>query len=201
MTFFAPGVRRSPAAFSQPRSLNRRVALTALTGLMAFTSIFAGVPGATAASTSKAPPAKGVKTKKSPAKKAVKSKHKTGVAVSKAPTVHWLTSLPEALQGAQKSHKPVLVDFYTTWCGPCKMLDQYTYPNAEFVRESRQWVMVKLDAEASPENVRAARTYQVTGYPTLAFMKSDGTLMGGAVGYWDAPGLIKLMREAVAKMH
>ena len=90
-------------------------------------------------------------------------------------------SFEEALKMASSSNKVVMIDFYTTWCGPCKLLDKRTWTD-ESVRKwlREKTIALKIDAE---EQVKLAKRYGVDAYPTLTFIKSDGTQMGRLVGY------------------
>ena len=67
------------------------------------------------------------------------------------------------------STKPVLVDFFATWCGPCKMLS----PIIEQIAEERTDIKVcKIDVDEAPE---LAREYQIMTVPTLMVVK-DGKI-------------------------
>ena len=64
------------------------------------------------------------------------------------------------------SDKPVVVDFFAEWCGPCKMMAPGLAELAEEMED--QVTIVKIDAEESPE---APTRYGVRGFPTLIVFK------------------------------
>ena len=68
------------------------------------------------------------------------------------------------------SEKPVLVDFFATWCGPCRQLS----PILEKVAAERDDVkIVKIDVD---ENADLAQKYGVMSIPTLVYIKNGETV-------------------------
>lgn len=81
------------------------------------------------------------------------------------------------LDRAKEEDKLVFVDFYTSWCTPCKMMDKdvftdnkaATFMNANFIN-------YKVDAE-NGNGVNLAGLYEVQVYPTLLLLDGDGNIM------------------------
>lgn len=84
--------------------------------------------------------------------------------------------------------KPVLVDFYATWCGPCKAMA----PILEDVKQQigGQASVIKIDVDKNPH---AAGAYQVRSVPTLIIFKK-GRVMWRQSGVVPAGELTKLLK-------
>ncbi len=86
---------------------------------------------------------------------------------------------------------PVLVDFYTNWCSPCKM--QSPILN-EVKRElGERLTIIKIDAELNPA---AAIKYQVRGVPTLILFQR-GKILWQKSGVTQAPQLIQIIENKI----
>lgn len=88
----------------------------------------------------------------------------------------------QACTAAKAEGKIVMIDFFTTWCVPCKALDKHTWTDNE-VRTVmlKKAVSIKLDAEK--EGAELAKTYRVRIFPTILFLKPDGTEIDRMTGF------------------
>lgn len=99
----------------------------------------------------------------------------------------------QALEQAASQKKWVFIDFYTTWCGPCKMMDDTTFKDPDVVKwMSQKAIALKIDAEAQEE---IALKHRVDGYPTLVFLKPDGSEFERLSGYIPAGDLKRTFRQ------
>ena len=92
-------------------------------------------------------------------------------------------SFEAATNQAAQSGKIVLIDFYTTWCAPCKLLDKNTWTDPAVIQLLEQkTVALRIDAE---KEVALSKRYKIDAYPTMLLIKADGTEVDRLVGYRD----------------
>lgn len=95
-------------------------------------------------------------------------------------------SFEKIKEKAKAENKLIFIDVFTTWCGPCKMLDQQVFNDRETgQRMNAFFVNYKADAESGGRAV--ASRYGVNAYPTGLFLDADGNLVHKFVGFKPVP--------------
>ena len=132
--------------------------------------------------------------------------------MSQTASVNWMT-MEEALEAQVKNPKKIMIDVYTQWCGPCKMMDKNTFHNTDVAQYlNKNYYAVKFDAE-SPDPVtfkgtmyenptfdpakvgrrngvhQLSRALGVSAYPTIVFLDEDQNVIAPISGYRTPPQL------------
>ena len=120
--------------------------------------------------------------------------------------INWVT-IEEAIALQKKAPKKIIMDVYTNWCGPCKMLDKNTFQNedvANYVNE--HFYAVKFNAEGNDNVIYKDKTYgnpnydatkanrrnsahefsrylKVNAYPTMVFFDEEANYLTPVTGY------------------
>lgn len=140
-----------------------------------------------------------------------------GAALSaQAQEVKWM-SMDDALAAQKKKAKPIFMDVYTDWCGPCKMLDKNTFQNkevADYINEN--YYPVKFNAEGNSEINYKGKKYtnpsfdanrkgrnaiheftmflKVRAYPSMMIFDSKGEVKEPIIGYLTPEQLLQTLR-------
>lgn len=123
-----------------------------------------------------------------------------------AQEINWVT-FEEAVALQKKEPRKIIMDVYTNWCGPCKLLDKNTFQNkdvAEYI--NKHYYAVKFNAEGNSTITYKDNTFtnpgydetkanrrnsphqfssflQVRAYPTIAFFDEDLKMITPVTGY------------------
>lgn len=136
-----------------------------------------------------------------------------------AQKVNWMT-MDEALAAQQVLPKKIIMDVYTVWCGPCKLMDRETFGNnkvARFINEN--YYPVKFNAEGPEEITYDGFTYtnpnyqperrgrnathffadalRLQGYPSIVFFEDNGKLIQSIPGF-RSPKEIEIYLKMIA---
>lgn len=126
--------------------------------------------------------------------------------VSQAQEIKWM-SMKDALTAQKKNKKPIFIDAYTVWCGPCKMLDKNTFSDAKVIKAiNEKYNAVKFNAEGNEEFQFGGKLYKnpnyqearknsrngihdfatfigVQAYPDMIILDKDGKKIKDILGY------------------
>lgn len=119
--------------------------------------------------------------------------------------IKWM-SFNEALTAQKKKAKPIFIDVYTEWCGPCKMLDKNTFSDAKVIEHiNKNYYAVKFNAEGNETITYKGKTFtnpgynesrkgrngthdltmflKVQGYPSMIILNTKSDVSNTIVGY------------------
>ena len=107
----------------------------------------------------------------------------------------------EVLAKAQQTKKPIFIDVYTSWCGPCKKMSKDIFPLSEVGKVyNTNFICYQVDAEKG-EGIEIAKRYNVNAYPTYLFIKGDGKLFYNTIGAMEAKDFIEVSTKGLAEMN
>jgi thiol-disulfide isomerase/thioredoxin len=104
----------------------------------------------------------------------------------------WLHDLDFGLSVAQKSNKLAVVDFWATWCGPCKQMDAEVWNTREAIALKDRFVPIKIDIDLERS---LAIQYGVRSIPMVLVMDHTGKVIHSSTGYQGRLPLLKLLAE------
>ena len=88
----------------------------------------------------------------------------------------------EILKKAKAEKKPVMIDVYAVWCGPCKLMDRTTFVDPQVIAWAKANVIpARFDAEKG-EGRHVALRYAAFSFPTILFLDPDGNEIDRLLG-------------------
>jgi thiol:disulfide interchange protein len=115
-----------------------------------------------------------------------------------ASAIGWERDFETALARASSDRKPVMLDFYTTWCGWCKRLDQTTLADGQVQKALAGVVPLRLDAER--EGRELAQRFGVRSFPTIIFLDASGQEIERIPGFVGPDAFLQRLDEVFKKV-
>ncbi|MFH2010554.1 MAG: cytochrome c biogenesis protein CcdA [bacterium] len=107
------------------------------------------------------------------------------------------TSVPKCLAAAKKAKRPILMDFWATWCEKCIELEKTTLAHPRVAKVlKRRFVFCKVDCTKKNDQTKATKQrFGVKGLPTLVLIDSNGKRVKNVVGLVTPDELLKILKK------
>jgi len=112
--------------------------------------------------------------------------------------IEFVHNIDSALALAKAQNKPIFIDFYTSWCAPCKVMTKEVFPQQKVGQYfNSQFINCKIQCDDNGAGVKVGEKYNVSAYPTLMFLNAKGELIHSMAGGLAAEEFIDLAKIAV----
>lgn len=104
----------------------------------------------------------------------------------------WLTNLEEGKKIALSTNKLIIIDFWASWCGPCRRMDSESWSDPKIQQLMQAYVPVKIDID---RNRKDSMIYNVRSIPFVFIIDGNGEVIYKSLGYMNKEEIIKVLER------
>jgi thiol:disulfide interchange protein len=105
----------------------------------------------------------------------------------------------EALLEAKAKNKIIFLDAYASWCGPCKVMSNTTFKDAQVgAYFNANFINYKMDMEKNPDGKRLSTKFKLEAYPTLYFVNASEIIVFQKLGMHQAKEFLEIGKTVIA---
>ncbi|HKJ07319.1 MAG TPA: thioredoxin family protein [Flavobacteriaceae bacterium] len=117
----------------------------------------------------------------------------SNILANTSPTsIPWMDSIENAKKLSIVTGKPILLDFWAFWCGPCKKMDNDVWSKDEIKLIMENYIPVKIDFDNKKQLVSK---YNVRGIPYIFIVDGLGNELYSSIGYKDKNFMLKVLKN------
>lgn len=102
-------------------------------------------------------------------------------------------SYEEGMVAAGSRQRPVILEFYADWCGPCVAMEEGTYPDPRVISEMSDFVAIKVDTQ---KRIDIESKYGIAYYPTIVFLDAKGKEVSRHIGYLGPEEMVEEIKQS-----
>ncbi len=111
------------------------------------------------------------------------------------PKLAWSNN-PQALMEAKEQHRPVLIDFYASWCLPCVTMETQTFADPQIQAVLQSFVLWKVDCSKGCEST--SKQYQIRTLPGVILLDAEGQIVQKKEGFVSKEELLPILLQMKA---
>lgn len=116
---------------------------------------------------------------------------------SGAAEIVWRQELEASLEAARSEERPVLVDFWATWCEPCRRMDRELWSRPEVVERVEEFIPVRIDVDRRPD---VARRFAIGTLPAVVVADGWAEVIGAIAGYRGPQAYLAMLQAIPADL-
>jgi len=106
--------------------------------------------------------------------------------------VNWIRDMKMAKAIATQNDQLILIDFWATWCGPCRVMDKKMWDLPEMQKKSQHFVALKVDIDSNRD---LALEYNIRSIPRVVVINVAGDILWDKTGFSSAEPYLKMIDD------